>query len=232
MVEMIIDTYDSFREEDFTATVTEMGIKTFGEKETLKAYIKFDDEGADITFFIQKSDGSEMLEAGDEPGHAKLKSFLDLGNFAKAAKKLGYETRIDLDPSHLVFKTVPDLVGKKTSWKAKKSGKKIDADGNEGKSYTNFLLVSIEGTSNAPKASTEKPKEVPQADLKPVWTQELKEILKEPLNEAGILKAINTKLPDDDKRKAMHKVRKATLLELVKEGTLDITEDGKYQLKA
>lgn len=141
MVEIVLDPYDAFRDGSFVGEVTEMGIKTFGEKETLKAYLEFDDGGSPITFFINKSDGSAMIEEKEEKN---IKSFLDLGAFATSAKNLGYKTIIDLDPDNLVFRTEPDMVGQKTVWLAKKSPKKIDASGEEGKEYTNFFLVAID----------------------------------------------------------------------------------------
>lgn len=141
MVEIVLDPYDAFRDSSFVGEVTEMGIKAFGEKETVKAYLEFEDGGSPITFFINKSDGSAMIEEKEDKN---IKSFLDLGAFATMAKNLGYKTIIDLDPDNLVFRTEPDMVGQKTVWLAKKSPKKIDSSGEEGKEYTNFFLVAID----------------------------------------------------------------------------------------
>ena len=234
MVEMILDPYEAFRDADFTATVEDMGIKIYGteEKETLKAYIKFEDGGADLTFFVNKSDGNPMIETD-----GKIKSFLDLGAFAKAIKVFGFQTIVDLDPDNLVFKTNPPLKGKVTSWQAKKSGKKIAADGTEGKEYTNFILVKVEGTGKGTTSSKESAKEAPKTDYKTEWKEILKEILIDPLTEGQINKTIG----DNDKTNnvgepikilhtAMAKVRKVTLQELVKEKYILLNADAKYEL--
>jgi hypothetical protein len=237
MTEVELKPYSTYREGDFTAEVSEMGIKEFGEEAVRKAYLNFTDDGAPITFALEKKDGSSFIETDGQ-----IKAFYDLGNFAAAVKKFGFKTIIDVDLDNPTFRTEPTLEGKVTTWKAKKT-KSTSAEG-ETREFTNFTLVNIEGIAqtqiqqpkkDATKKSESKPSAITKdnlSELSEVWKEVLVEILDKPLNEAGILKAVNAKLPDDDKRKSMHKVRRQVLQELVKAKFLNISDDGKYNVEA
>lgn len=240
MVRVILTPYSSFRTEGFTAIVMEMGIKEFGEDAIPKAYIDFDDGGAPITYLLDIR-GKPMIEDPID-GYARVRNFA-VGAFAEQAKKLGYETYIDTDPGNYEFGTTPDLTGCVTTWEGKRSGKRIDADGTEREGFMNFTLVAIDSKKTPPLPTPlidKKPAKAPAKtisspamvvkDIIESWKEVLIDVLTVPLNEAGILKAVNAKYPDDGKRKALHQVRKATLQELVKTNFLTIDAAGKYEI--
>jgi hypothetical protein len=237
MTEVELKPYSTYREGDFTAEVSEMGIKEFGEEAVRKAYIDFTDGGAPIIFSLELKGGKPLIEETDR---GNVKSFYDLGNFAIVVNKFGYRSFIDDDPENPVFRTEPPLEGKTTTWKAKKT--KYTDDIGKVSEYTNFTLINIEGVTQPQqpkKDSAKKGESKPSAttkdnlsELSEAWKEVLVEILDIPRNEAGILKAVNAKLPDDDKRKSMHKVRRQVLQELVKAKFLNISDEGKYNVEA
>lgn len=196
MVRVILDPYSSFRDADFTATVTEMGIKEFGEQNTPKAYINFDDGGAPITYPIEVK-GKSLVET-EENGRAKIKNF-GTGKFAEDVKKLGYEAYIDVDPDSYEFGTIPELIGLETTWKMEKGKERIDADGIKKDGYTNFTLTGIKGgKAQPPKQSGKTTPKAPEtskdgvdAALLATWKEVLPNILIDPMTQQEIQKALN-----------------------------------------
>jgi len=167
MVRVILDPYSTFRNEGFSAIITEMGIKEFGEDGIPKAYILFDDEGAPITFPIEAK-GKSLVEI-PESGRSKIKNF-GTGAFAEQAKKLGYATFIDTDPDTYEFGTIPSLEGLVTTWEAKKGKDRIDSEGTTKEGYTNFMLVAVSGKTAAPTTPPKTPP-VKQGATPPATTQ-------------------------------------------------------------
>jgi hypothetical protein len=235
MVEVTLNPYSSFRDADFTAIVEEMGIKEFGEKAIRKAFIGFADEGAPLTFQIEKKDGTSLIES--DPAR-NIKAITDIGKFATAANKFGYKVVIDTDED--IFKTVPSLEGKKTSWEMIPGRKYTDDNGEQRDGFATFVLVKIEEDGKIPAGVTTALQGAPTQPAKAndleeqieAWKEVLVMVLTEPKNEAGILKGVNTIKPDSDARKAMHKARKAVLAELVKAKFLVLDADGKYSVNA
>lgn len=243
MVRQILDPYSAFRADDFSAVVTEMGIKEFGKDNTPKAYIEFGDGGAPITYLIDIK-GKSMVEPG-ENGRAKIKNF-QLGAFVEQAKKFGLQTFVDDDPDNYEFGTIPDIVGKKTTWKAEKGNKRIAADGTEKEGFTNFTLVAVE---NIPAANgqaktnlnkqetsvkTTKPGELDPA-LITAWKNNLTIILAAPATAGEIQKAINDmiKTATSDQKAILTRmsgIRPAALKALEAEKFLSKDADLKYSL--
>jgi len=251
MVRVILDPYSTFRNEGFTAIVTEMGIKEFGEDGIPKAYILFDDEGAPITFSIEAK-GKSLVELA-ESGRSKIKNF-GTGAFAEQAKKLGYATFIDTDPDTYEFGTIPPMEGLVTTWEAKKGKDRIDSEGTTKEGYTNFVLVAVSGKTaptTPPKTPPAKPGATPPATTQPpvmkpgdvipqvleAWKETLTTILIEPMDAGSIQKAINDMskaLLSGDPQRAMYanmsKVRPAALKVLTAQGFLTVDADLKFNL--
>ncbi len=235
MTRVILEPYSSFRTESFTATVIDMGIKEFGEDAIQKAYIEFDDGGAPITYPLEAK-GKPLIES-IENGKAKIKNF-SVGGFAEQAKKLGYQTFIDTDLENHEFGCIPELIGKVTSWEAKRGGKRIDADGNEKEGFTNFTLTKIEGGVTPSQPTTQpahKPAEKPQGSTQtakqpPIdtkrWEEVLSVILTQPMTLGEIQKAVNTTFKDESM--ALAKTRTAAIKALKEVGKITIDENQKY----
>lgn len=246
MARVILDAYSSFRTEAFTATVVEMGIKEFGDDAIPKAYIEFDDGGAPLTYPIEAK-GKCLIENID-PGRAKIKNF-GAGAFVEQAKKLGYQTFIDVDPESYEFGTIPDIVGLPTTWDVKKGGDRIDADGNKKEGYTNFILVAVGGKKTTPQQPQSKTPEKPsqsQPEQKvdglddktlTAWKSTLNQILVDPMDAGSIQRTINELskgLPAGDPMKAtytaMSKCRSAALKSLKDAKFIQMNADLKYEL--
>jgi hypothetical protein len=172
---------------------------------------------------------------------------LDFGKVNKSMLKLGYEPYFDLETKE--WGTEPDIVGKSISIKCVKT-----STDKEGKEYKSLIEVTKIGTET-PAKPTEKSKAEPKSVEKPkpstpvskgiltpelteAWKEILGKVLTEPLNEISINTAVKKLFPDElsgknaTHRKTLADVRSKVLVALVNDGTLELTEDGKYQLAA
>lgn len=229
MVRIELTAYSAFRDGNFTACITEMLIEA--TEKGNKAIIKFDDDGAPLTYPLE-SKGKSIVEAD-----GKIKKF-SLGAFVDQAALLGYKTYVDFD--EMEFGTIPALVGLETSWEAKKGKPRIDADGNTQEGYTNFILVAVKPAGSIPIVPATQvqvvpatPKVAAKPNLTP-WKEFLTLNLIDTMNEKEIQVALNAAKKEHPDKKVMYedmgKVRLISLKALVNEKFLAIDENLKYSL--
>lgn len=237
--EIEIIPYNTRRTEAFKASVVEMGIALYGEEGAQKerAYIEFDDGMAPLTFSLDAKNVSVIEQEG------KIKDFYDMGRFAQSLRKMGYKLFVSRNAK--TMRTDPSIIGFVTEWTCKPPTKSVSADGREFLNY-NFELKEITNptpstskTPATPSTGTGKPKDKPSPPVSTIdpalielWKEYLVEILQVPVNEAGVLQAINSKVTDVKNRQALNAVRKKVLELLVREKFLDIDENARYFLRA
>ena len=239
MVRQKIVVEEGYRTDDVEgAIVTSMGIVE-SDKGGFRAFMDFDDGKGMATYNLTVK--GDIAGSQDEAGNYRIPGYLDFGKVNKSLQKLGYEPYFDVEAKE--WGTEPSIVGQQAWIKCVKTS--TGTDGKEYKSHIDVVKVGGDGEKPAPKAGAvkEKPK-LPAVkgtltpELLESWKDVLGKVLAEPTNEIAINTAVKKLFPDEATgknaahRKALADVRAKALAALVKDGTLELTEDGKYQVRA
>lgn len=220
-----------YPEGDFTAVLMKREIKKIGAKETEALVLTFKNHDEEKGAFIVDTDDDQIelaifgLNLLKEQG--RISDSTGLGMYIKSLRANQIKPELKAN----TFITTPSDIGKVHFMKAHADEKKVSAEGE--RVFLKWTVESIKdgksGGSNNPVAqgtATQAPKANPD-EMQDKWMEFLATNLTEPSNEAGIIKLVNSKIPNAAERKPYSDTRKATLPELVKQGFLKLA-DGKY----
>ena len=231
---------EGYRTDDVEgAIVTSMGIVE-SEKGGFRAFMDFDDNKGMATYNLTVK--GDIAGSQDEEGNYRIPGYLDFGKVNKSLQKLGYEPYFDLAAKE--WGTEPAIVGQAIHIKCVKTS--TDKEGKEYKSLIDVTKVGSEegkppqakGAAKPAGKAVPTPKGTLTPELLESWKDVLGKVLTEPMNDIAINTAVKKLYPDEPSgknathRKALADVRAKALAALVKDGTLELTEDGKYQLAA
>lgn len=218
--------------EGFTHKLEAVGLKEInGKKEVFLNFGTEEKDGEEIPRELVYF-GLNFIKTESKDGKNLSDSF-SLGKLRAAASRFGYRLFVDQDANKawicLDAKNMDgtSLVGK--DLKMKLVREKVDGD----KVYRDFVIDEIIGIgkpgATPPAKETAPASKIDATSMTEKWKEFLAENLTSPTNEAGIIKLVNSKIPDATARKPYSETRKAALTALVTEGFLN-NDEGKYSV--
>lgn len=179
--------------------------------------------------------GLEKTGYRKDPKDGKLRLYNNTstaaGRYLQSLKQAGIDWDVEPETGGIPTKigTRPDITGKINNMVIVETTENTKND--EKKTYLKWGLQSVEGVNPRTSTSPQQPAapKVDASSMNEKWKEFLAENLTTPTNEAGIIKLVNSKIPDATARKPYSETRKAALTALVTEGFLS-NDEGKFSV--
>lgn len=218
---------DNFQTTEFTGKLLSQEVRTVGKSEKEAWVWSFDIEGRDDSLDLVLWD---VVPKKFPDGTERYNNKRNVGRMIQSILSWG----ISIDGEGKTFKFSPDLVGKTITLTPCDQREYTKDD--EKKLGFNWEITAIQGmnkkgaTGATPPAKETAPApKVDASSMTEKWKDFLAENLTTPTNEAGIIKLVNSRIPDATARKPYSETRKAALTALVTEGFLN-NDEGKFSV--